>query len=130
VTIRAAQDNYADFMYADTDSLHLRGMDLPNLRIHKSNLGAWKIELAFSAAMYVRAKFYLEVAPNGEYENHVAGVPVHVAAALEFDDITQGKVLDRKWYKTKTGKTGSAKMRPRSVPGGIVLEDSPFTIKL
>lgn len=118
LTIRAAQANYSTFAYADTDSLHLLRSDVPDaIDVHPSKLGAWKLEYHFQQALYVRAKFYLEQREDGSYVNRIAGVSEKVSGAITFDDVTNGRVL-----------VGG--LKPRNVPGGIVLMDSPFTIKL
>jgi hypothetical protein len=124
ITIRAAQVNYATFAYADTDSLHLLTHEVPaDIHVHPSDLGAWKLEYHFQEALYVRAKFYLErecVDPKGAVEpwvNRMAGVPEHVSERMTFDDVFDGNVLH-------------GKLTPKNVPGGIVLMDAPFTIKL
>lgn len=131
ITIRAAQENYDTFAYADTDSLHLITDTPPtNLNIHKSDLGAWKHEYRFTSAFYVRAKAYLEKKESGEYEAHFAGVPENVANALTFDDMKPGTVLDGEWLSERLGKEGvEGKKVPKSVPGGIVLVEVPFELK-
>lgn len=60
-TIRSAQSVYDRFIYADTDSLHLVGEEIPEgLEIHPTKLGAWKHEGTFVDSKYIRAKTYLE----------------------------------------------------------------------
>lgn len=128
VTIRAAQDNYDVFAYADTDSLHLLIDEDPDgLDIHPSNLGAWKKEYHFTAARYIRAKQYVEklaecsnpkehTHPAGEcFETHIAGLPRDLAEQVTFEEVEKTKSF--------TGK-----LVPRRVPGGIVLEDTVFTL--
>ena len=116
VTIRAAQENYDSFAYADTDSLHLiRDTEPDNLNIHPSNLGAWKREYAFSSALYIRAKQYLELKEDGEYEVHIAGLPRQIAQEVTFADV-------------ESTRTFHGKLVPRRVPGGIILEDTDFTL--
>jgi hypothetical protein len=118
ITIRAAQANYESFAYADTDSLHLLQAEAPeSLEIHPSKLGAWKFEYAFDKAYYIRPKAYLELKSDGEYENRIAGLPVDVSKQLTFDDLVEGKVLH-------------GKLNPQIVPGGVVLRDVPFELKL
>jgi hypothetical protein len=123
LTIRAAQANYAVFAYADTDSLHLLTDELPDLDVHPSNLGAWKLEYHFQHAMYVRAKFYLEqgcTEPDGsyaEYVNRVAGMPEEASSALTFDAVYHGNKI-------------GGKKTPLIVPGGVVLREGTFTINL
>lgn len=118
LTIRAAQANYDNFAYADTDSLHLLTDTIPdNIDIHESRMGAWKLEYHFQAAMYVRPKFYLEQKADGEFVNRMSGVPGKVSEKLTFDDVYDGNVLH-------------GKLVPRSVPGGVVLTPVDYKIKL
>lgn len=133
LTIRAAQDNYDTFAYADTDSLHLlRDTDPEGLRVHKSDLGAWKFEYSFQRALFLNAKRYIEhLAPEHrhtadkcphehhtegcEYETHVAGLPVDVSEVATIEDF-------------QSGRRFAGKLNPRRVPGGIVLEDVGYTL--
>lgn len=118
ITIRAGQRHYDVFAYADTDSLHLLVDDDPKtLDIHENKLGAWKREYRFTGAMFLRAKQYAELKEDGEYEVHVAGLPRQVAKTITFDDLL-------------TEKRFEGKLQPKRVPGGIVLEDVGFTLKL
>lgn len=149
LTIRAAQANYDHFAYADTDSLHLLGdhweigkdekgkdtlLNPPEgIHVHGSDLGAWKFEYAFSEAWYVRAKAYLEkkvgvvnpCKPSCKKDHrHVrayhaawAGLPQREQEKLTFDEMRDGNVIH-------------GKLQPRSVPGGVVLEDVPYTLKM
>jgi len=115
-TIRSAQANYDTFAYADTDSLHLLQTHLPeDLEIHPTKLGAWKHEYNFTRSFYMRAKAYMELADDGEIVTHIAGVPENVAADLTFDDLVPGKVL-------------LGKLVPHTVPGGVVLKDTPYRL--
>lgn len=118
VTIRAAQQHYDVFAYADTDSLHLLVDDDPEtLDIHPNRLGAWKREYAFTAGMFLRAKQYAELKEDGEYEVHIAGLPRKIAKQVTFDDLLKEKRFE-------------GKLQPKRVPGGIVLEDVGFTLTL
>ena len=117
VTIRAAQQSYDVFAYADTDSLHLLSTTTPeSLDIHPTRMGAWKHEYDFVAAKYLRSKAYLEKHADGTYTNRIAGLPEHVSSRLTFDDVKSGTILH-------------GKLRPQSVPGGIVLVDTPYELK-
>lgn len=154
VTVRAAQANYDAFAYADTDSLHLLRSDIPDtLDVHPSNLGAWKHELDFDAAWYIRAKAYLEYGrsigkdgrPEGEigFHNAVAGIPTHISAALTFDDLIPGTTVSVEkggivtqasaWPRVPdTNRTVlvRGKLNPKAVAGGVVLTDVPYELKL
>ena len=131
LTIRAAQQSYAVFAYADTDSLHLLSDTIPDgVDIHPTRMGAWKFEYAFSAAHFVRAKVYLEqvayqigkdgtrdYSRAGSFKTAFAGLPQGIAQALTFDDLVEGRVIQ-------------GKLQPRSVPGGVILEEVNFTLNL
>lgn len=140
-TITAAQklmDNYnegkskAQFVYADTDSLHiyLNGEDekefLANcgLDIDDTRLGAWKFESKFNKAKFLRQKCYIENStedienPDPEYELKVtvAGMPKGCYPYVNFKNF-------------KIGASYKGKMQPKNVKGGVVLKDVDFTIK-
>lgn len=134
LTIRAAQSNYPYFAYADTDSLHLF-LDTPpeSLEIHPTKLGAWKLEYYFSEAHYIRAKAYMERETScsvdlsklgepheysdGDITTHIAGLPEAVTENMKFEDLVDGKIL-------------KGKLNPKVVPGGVVLRDIDFRLKL
>lgn len=134
LTIRAAQENYDVFAYADTDSLHLLTPNVPKtIDVHPTRMGAWKFEYGFDASYYIRPKAYLERHPECLcekfkrepthkpdercYTNRIAGVPEQMSAALTFDDLTDGRILH-------------GKLTPKTVPGGVVLVDTPYELKL
>lgn len=121
ITITAAQDNYDVFTYADTDSVHLLTTETPkNMLIADDVLGAWKHEHDFDYACFWRAKVYMERIMggdrDGQYETHVAGMPVTVQRQLRFCDFESGKVFD-------------GKLLPKHVSGGIVLVNGTYTLK-
>ena len=117
VTIRAAQANYDVFAYADTDSLHLMTWEEPvGIDVDPLKLGAWKLEYAFDAALFWRAKTYTEHVPKKGYVTHIAGMPGMIAKQVTFEDYVDGKKFP-------------GKLLPKRVPGGIVLEDVTFTLK-
>lgn len=53
---------------------------------------------------------------DGRRETHIAGVPLEVGAKLTFDDLYPGKVI-------------YGKLTPKTVPGGVVLVDTPFMLQ-
>lgn len=116
-TIRAAQEHYDSFLYADTDSLHLLCEENPTtLDIDPKRLGAWKHEYTFKHALFARAKAYTVQLEDDSYVTHIAGLPDTVAKQVRFDDYL-------------SGKTFRGKLQPKRVPGGIVLEDVGFTLQ-
>lgn len=115
-TCRSAQANYDRFIYADTDSLKLVGYEEPNdLLIHDKELGAWKDEGNFSDSKWIRAKTYM-VTVDGKTKVTCAGMPDNVKELVTYDNF-------------KSGSTFPGKLMPRRYPGGIILEDTTFTIK-
>lgn len=113
--INAAQRLYDRFIYADTDSLHLLGTETPQLNIHESRLGAWKIENYFTRGRFIRAKTYAEEI-EGKIHVTCAGMPDNIKQNVSWDNFTIG-------FKQ------NGKLRPLHVPGGIVLIDSPFSLQ-
>lgn len=116
MTIRSAQSVYDRFIYADTDSLHLTGTDIPEgLEIHRSKLGAWKHEGTFTDAKYIRAKTYIETI-DGEMKVTCAGMPDNVKEVVTYENF-------------HSGSTFGGKLMPKRFKGGIVLTETTFTIK-
>lgn len=117
-TITSAQSVYDRFIYADTDSLHLVGTEIPeNLDVDSVRLGAWKHESTFTKAKFLRAKCYLEYEEGKEDPTvHVAGMPVNCHKYVNIDNFNIGAEYDGKLYV-------------RRVNGGIVLVDGKMQIR-
>lgn len=114
-TITSAQSVYDRFIYADTDSLHLIGEELPdNLDIDPVNIGKWKHESTFTRARFLRQKSYIEEI-DGEMKITCAGLPESCYKYVTWDNF-------------KAGASYPGKLQPKHVPGGIVLKDIDFTI--
>lgn len=114
-TIRAAQKDYARFIYADTDSLHLLGDAEPEFETHDSALGLWACEGVFTRARFLRAKTYIEEF-DGELHVTCAGMPSNVKKEVT-------------WENFHVGLTLGGKLMPKHVKGGIVLKEVDFSIK-
>lgn len=114
-TISSAQKVFDRFCYADTDSLHLIGTELPDLEIDNTKLGAWKLEKQFDRAKFVRQKTYIEEV-NGKLEITCAGMPTTC-----YNQVT--------WENFEKGSVYGGKLMPKHVPGGIVLVEKEFTIR-
>jgi hypothetical protein len=122
-TITAAQNNYDRFLYADTDSLHLEGLESPlGVEVDDAKLGCWKHETNFSKAKFIRAKSYVEVVvwEGREVKPHLkitcAGMPEKCHKGIGFEEFDKGLVV-------------SGKLQHKRVPGGVVLKDIMFTMK-
>ena len=153
-TISAAQkitDDYVSgkskiqFVYADTDSLHLVSPDLSlpeGLDIHPTKLGAWDHEATAVQGKFLRQKCYMEKHIISEKAYHraladsdvikecyskegdnyyftkitVAGMPETCYSKVTFDNF-------------KIGASYPGKLAHRTVSGGVVLEEIDFSIK-
>ena len=147
-TIRSAQLNYDRFIYADTDSLKLLGYEEPvGLEVHDTHLGAWKDEGNFTYSKWIRAKTYMVTVQEYTKKRDLKAYAVAMNKAdsleslrLEADGIHYLKtkvtcagmpdnVKEQVTYETFcSGSVFEGKLVPRRFPGGIVLEDTTFTI--
>jgi hypothetical protein len=132
--ISTAQKCYDRFLYCDTDSLHVVGLDIPPIDIHPKDLGKWKCEGVFCRAKYLRAKTYLESFCCDESGNPIdnpdhldkwhhthtevkcAGMPENVKHEVNYGFFYVGKEFD-------------GKKMPKTVKGGVVLVERTFKIK-
>lgn len=115
-TISSAQKVCDRFVYADTDSLHLVGTEIPDmLEIDPVKLGAWKHESTFTRARFLRQKSYIEEI-DGVLKITCAGMPDRCYQYVTWDNF-------------HTGATYAGKLGMTHVNGGIVLKDIPFSIK-
>lgn len=115
-TITSAQKVYDRFLYADTDSLHLIGTEIPKgLEVDPVKLGAWKHESTFTRARFVRQKTYIEEI-DGELNITCAGMPSRCYKHVTWENFVAGSSIEGKLQFTH-------------VKGGIVLKDIDFTIK-
>lgn len=119
-TITTAQACGSRFVYSDTDSVKIIGLNPPDIDIDPVRLGAWKDEGHFKRMKAIRAKTYIMGFDDGEggekLEIHVAGMPSRCHKHVTFDNFKAGATYDGKLYQ-------------RRVEGGIVLVEDTFTIK-
>lgn len=117
-TISTAQLCYDRFIYADTDSLHLVGTEIPKAIEHiidDKELGYWAHENTFTRARFIRQKTYIEEI-NGKIDVKCAGMPDTIKSKVTWDNFHKG---------FKSG----GKLLPKRVKGGIILKDTEFTLK-
>lgn len=138
-TIRTAQKIYDRFVYADTDSLHIVGSEEPielKGEVHDSKLGKWKNESNFERARFIKAKAYIEeeLITKEDYEKSNSNLDykrgnnyyhLNVKCA-GMNDAIKEKVT---WNNFKVGFSETGKLTPKNVKGGVVLEETEFTIK-
>lgn len=111
--------NIDNFLYCDTDSVFLKD-DAVGIDIDDSKLGAWKCEAQFDGFELGGAKLYKLYLKNANIKSANAGINSKWAKTnlKKGDIITIDKMLD----------SGSKLLR-KKVKGGIVLEETNYTIK-
>lgn len=176
-TVRAAQANYDNFCYADTDSIHCTcGPDkVKGIRIDSKELSCWKCETCWDTAKFVRQKTYIEhtthedLKPCKPYWNIKAcGMPDNCKELLRKSmeeseekrkkeeckkDLLEGKggifkpitdedkekdmIYQKHLFLSKRrtiddfeiGLQVPGKLVQTTIPGGVLLEPSMFTMK-
>ena len=114
--ITGIQNNYNRFLYCDTDSLHLLGLeDAKNIPLHPSALNYWDKELVFDQAKYLRQKTYAEHTTEG-WQFKCAGLP-NPNDVLTIETFYPGSIIK------------NAKLMTKQVNGGIVLVSTDYKIK-
>lgn len=132
-TITHANANFDRFCYADTDSIHMRGWEEPAMiRVHDSDMCAWKCEGQWSRAKFLRQKTYMEEMEGGKLDIKCAGMPesikYHKELDIETDKIT--KVPNITFEDFEVGHEWvTGKLEAKQVKGGVLLLDKPFSIR-
>ena len=134
------------YYYSDTDSIKcgLTDEDLNELKdvieIDDYKLGAWALEEHFDRFLGLRQKCYITES-EGKTHVTVAGLPHYLAPLITFENFKKGFTtagLSIKEMKEQARKNGATeeeikklhhKLRYTYVNGGVVLEDTDFTIK-
>lgn len=110
-----AQLHYDNFVYCDTDSLHLT-CELELEYIDSKKLGFFKFEKTYIKSKYLAQKSYYGITADNKNEIKLAGCPDNVKQQITFE-------------RFKFGETFKGKLLPKIVNGGVVLCDTEFTIK-
>lgn len=156
-TISSAQritDNFnkgiskAEFVYADTDSLHiaLNGESKEEffkncgLTIHPTDLGAWDHEMDFNKGKYLRQKCYIEneIINQEAYEKGINGEEKYLYSKdkegyyklkITVSGMPKGCYENVSFKNFKIGASYYGKKQPKLVRGGVILNSVDFTIK-
>lgn len=134
------------YVYSDTDSIHslISIEELSEiLEVSKTKLGAWKHEGSFTRGKFIRQKCYIEEEEIGkeEYEKYLASEDItnnRISCKNDryyFMHITCAGMPSRcynnvSWQNFIPGSSFAGKLVPEHVPGGVVLKNVDFTIKL
>ena len=142
-TIQMAQLFGDRFVYADTDSVHVLGREIPTYMqevVDDKLLGYWKHESDFERARFIKPKTYIEEElltqekyyalqeeefSNLNYERDGKYYHLNVKCAGMNDAIKE----DVTWDNFHRGYESNKKLKPKNVRGGVILEEIPFTIK-
>lgn len=134
------------YWYSDTDSIWagLTPSDLEELKdvieVDDYKLGAWAIEKVVDRFMGLRQKCYI-YEMNGKVHVTIAGLPHYLAPLVTFENFKKGFTtagLTLEQMREQARRNGASeeeikklhhKLRYTYVNGGVVLEDTDFTIK-
>lgn len=117
--ITDAQNNYENFVYCDTDSLHMlkrKDGKEPDIPIHQSKIGFYKKEKDVYKAIFLRSKTYIEEDYEHDVEIKCAGASPEVKKHMSFENF-------------KVGGSYKGKLAPKQVKGGCILRETEFTIR-
>lgn len=140
-TIRSAQSVYDRYLYSDTDSIHIRGTDIPDcLEVDDYKLGAWKCESKFERARFIRQKCYIEdeIITEEEYNSKMLEFPYRCRKSengYRFMKVTvaglpAGGYKYVTWDNFRGGAKYGGKLQPKRVAGGTVLNPTTYEIKV
>lgn len=108
-------DNWDNFLYCDTDSVHLSTTNAKIEDIDDKRLGAWKKENEFTRGRYLKKKCYFE-------EDEKNNISIVKCAGLSSPN---NRGLN--WDNFKIG-TGIEVLKAKQVKGGVVLCQTTFKI--
>jgi len=88
----AACANYDNFLYSDTDSIHILGDEVKGIKIDNTEIGAWKVEHEFDNARYFKNKAYVLKTRDMGYKVTIAGMEHNFCRLVQ--DILNTEKLD------------------------------------
>ena len=98
--ISNAQENFTNFLYADTDSLHLLHSDELTLDIDPREFGKWAHEGRAIKAKYLRSKLYMEELDHSDGTTSLdvkgAGMTPEIKEKITFDNFVIGATFEGK----------------------------------
>lgn len=140
-TITSAQKVYDRFIYADTDSLHLEGNEIPSeLEVSDTKLGAWKLESEFIRARFIRQKCYIEdTLSNEDKINKFLADNPDLKMLVNYSTNSIMKItcagMPSSYYKNVTwdnfriGNSYNGKLQINHTKGGIVFTECSHTLR-
>lgn len=148
-TIRCAQANYKNFIYADTDSVHCKGYaeDFKGGTVHKTKLGCWDIESKWDKSIFVRQKTYIEHVTETDdgtvkpyHDIKAAGMtkrPKELLAMNFERDLSSAKSVDEEAFLLnpmsytdfKLGLEIPSQLKAKRIIGGVLLECKNYVMR-
>lgn len=113
-----ANDNYENFLYCDTDSLHLKS-PAQNIKIGEE-LQEWKVENKIVKCKFIKQKVYIEKIENKKYIIKCAGLSEESRPDTKNDSIFKMFGLNKVF---KNGRRAMVR-----VAGGAIIKDFDYTI--
>lgn len=146
--VHAINDNYENFLYCDTDSLHLFGENVKGIEIDSKKYGAWDNEMIFNDFRYIGSKRYAEKDINtNQWTIKCCGLSDSVMKQVtdietfdncEYDSKTLNKIKlytsseDVYYYKdkecTQRVKGLYKSKKSRIVKGGTLIIEQPYQL--
>lgn len=136
IIVEAIEQCGERFLYCDTDSIHLIGWEKPaGLWIDQYALGAFKIERYFEKARYLRPKSYITVL-QGELDITCSNLQKRAYNLYETyrKQPERLKLIPKRcqpkvtWDNFRYGTSYYGNLSPKKVNGGMVLEETIFTL--
>ena len=123
--IRNIMKHPNEFLYCDTDSIHLLDVKDIDLDIDSSRYGAFKLEYEFTQAKHIRQKCYIEKIDNNNYYTGICGLSKDKQKDL------QEKLINNELNikDIGIGFTCKGKRQLKKVKGGYIITNTDFTIK-
>lgn len=133
-TITHAQENYNNFCYGDTDSIHCdcKIEDLKNIEIHPSNFLCWKIENEWDKAIFVRQKTYIEHTIKEDQEECE---PYYMVKCAGMGKSAKAHIIEKlengtmKMSDFKAGFSVKGNLKARRIKGGTLLVECDFKLR-
>lgn len=122
--LTTAQDNYERFIYCDTDSIHVQGLEPLKIDIDPNRLGAWDHEGTFYRAKFLGAKCYIEDFKEIKEINQKEQLKIVCAGMSknQHDQVT--------FENFEIGLITHGKLQPKIIDGGVVLVNVDYEVKI
>lgn len=134
--VRAIQANWENFLYCDTDSLHLKGLP-EGIPVTEKDICTWGIEGTFNRAKYIRQKTYFEIDNRGNRTVRCAGLPRSVVKEENGKVVKVGPRelvnfdnFDIHYdFASPDSPFKGCKLRRQTIKGGVILVPTDFQIR-